>query len=190
MNPPLFLAPHNDDETLFGAFTIQRERCRVVTVLRSYYQAQRWPGANAATFERRENETLQALNALGVPFFEQWTHDDRNPDWAVIGEQLGSLDADERYPKVYAPFPEQHDGHEHHDLLGRLAVAVFGRDRVTFYTTYQREQGRSTVGHRVDPTAGEIAGKLRALACYTSQLENWLCRPHFTRGIDEFLVSA
>jgi LmbE family N-acetylglucosaminyl deacetylase len=187
---PLFFAPHNDDETLFGAFTIQRESCQVVTVFRSYYQAERWPGPNAATFERREAETLQALIELGVPFFEQWTHDDRSPRWDIIEEQIGQLNEDSDCARVYAPFPEQQDGHEQHDLLGRIVVDVFGRDRVVFYTTYQRQNGRTTVGSRVDPTPAEIAGKLRAMACYTSQLENWLCRPHFTRGLDEFLVPA
>ena len=65
---------------------------------------------------------------------------------------------------------------------------IWGRDSVRFYTTYSRQNGR-TVGERFDPTPGEIAGKLRAMAHYGSQLENWLTRPHFMRSLDEYLVA-
>ncbi len=182
----LFLAPHNDDESLFGAFTIQRQRAHVVTVLRSFYQAERWPAADYG-FERREAETKAALAELGATG-EQWDHDDRDPDWRDIGTQLRLLDLDARgWSVVYAPFPEAVDGHEQHDQLGRIAYDVWPTS-VVFYTTYTRQNGR-TVGERFDPTPGEIAGKLRAMAHYGSQLENWLTRPHFMRRLDEYLVA-
>ena len=179
----LFLAPHNDDETLFGAFVIQRQRAHVVTVLRSFYQAQRWPTENYG-HERREAETAAALVELGATG-EQWEFDDLEPDWRSIRNCLQATPAN---GMIFAPFPEAVDGHEHHDELGRLAIDVFGRNRVLLYTTYSRGNGR-TVGDRVDPTPLEIAGKLRAMACYASQHENWLCRPHFLRPLDEYLAT-
>jgi LmbE family N-acetylglucosaminyl deacetylase len=181
----LFLAPHNDDETLFGAFTIQRHQPIVVTALRSHYQADRWPAADYG-HERREAETEAALAELGAPAWAQWEFDDRQPDWPAIRQRLQELPAD---GMVYAPFPEPVDGHDQHNLLGVAALDVFGRHRVQLYTTYSRQNGKSAIGSRVDPTPDEIAGKLRAMACYGSQLENWLTRPHFMRGLDEFLVT-
>ncbi len=71
----------------------------------------------------------------------------------------------------------------------RVSLELFGRDRVRFYPTYTRPGGRTAAGVRVDPTPAEIAGKLRAMACYRSQIENGLCRPHFLRPLDEYLVT-
>jgi hypothetical protein len=40
----VFLSPHHDDETLFGAFTLLRERPLVVIVTDSYVQFNRGDG--------------------------------------------------------------------------------------------------------------------------------------------------
>jgi LmbE family N-acetylglucosaminyl deacetylase len=187
MTSTLFLAPHNDDESLFGAFTIARERAHVVVVLRSHYQAKRWPGYDC-TFQRRELETAAAVAELGASW-EQWEgFDDRDPDWNAIGAQLRTLDLDRRnWTTVYAPLPE-HGGHDHHNELGVLAAEIWPT-QVRFYPTYTRENGRSVAGERVDPQPAEVVAKLRALACYGSQIENWLCRPHFLRPLDEYVVT-
>lgn len=182
----LFLSPHNDDESLFGAFIIQRERAHVVTVLRSFYQAERWPNSDCG-FERREQETAQACAELEAASWDQWHYDDREPPWPAIHDLMAET-GDELDPTVvYAPLPEL-GGHDHHNTIGELAASVYG-DRVRFYPTYTRAGGRSELGERVDPAPGEIVGKLRALACYRSQIENWLCRPHFLRPLDEYLVT-
>ena len=59
----LFLSPHNDDETLFGAFTIMKEKPIVCVVFDSYVQVAR--GNAGATASRRRNETLRALGEFG-----------------------------------------------------------------------------------------------------------------------------
>lgn len=185
-SPALFLAPHNDDETLFGAFVVQRDRAHVVTVLRSHYQQRRWP-AEDNSFQRRELETGHAIRELGATW-TQLQHNDRRPDWNAVRAELATYSGPE-WSRVYAPLPEPANGHEHHDKIGRLAFDLFGLDRVRLYPTYSRTGGRTKVGVRVDPTAAEIAGKLRAMACYGSQIENWLCRPHFLGPLDEYLVT-
>jgi LmbE family N-acetylglucosaminyl deacetylase len=59
----IFISPHNDDETLFGAFTILRTLPLVVVVFDSYAQEQR---GNPVTWRQRRAETLAACEILGV----------------------------------------------------------------------------------------------------------------------------
>ena len=151
----IFLSPHNDDETLFGAFTLLRERPRVVTVLRSYIQEQRGTGV---TYREREAETEAALDVLGIADWEQWQYPDSDPPWHAVRERLGSLEAE----RIYAPAVER-GGHRHHNAIGRLADSLWP-GRVTFYTTYKRwGRGRTTRGN---PVPGSTNG-----SC--SSYEHW-----------------
>ena len=179
MTRTLFLAPHNDDETLFGSFLIQQDQADVVVVLRSFYEATRWP---AAHFHVREAETDAAMEILGRPW-EQWTFSDLEPDWPAILGSMRERAAD--YDVVYAPAIYT-EGHPHHNSVGVRAFEAFG-ERVQWYTTYTRTRGRET-GHRVGPTADQIVRKLEALACYRSQIEIGEMRPHFLGPLDEFVL--
>lgn len=187
----IFLAPHNDDETLFGSFVIQDYRPRVIVCLRSLKQRH-------VTFLERELETAAACAELGVGF-EQWHYPDTTPDWDRIGAHMAALDAQEQPPAVFAPAPAWGpNGHSrdrsdpsygalHHDFIGDLAAEVFG-DRVIGYTTYTRYEGR-TRGIEVVPTPLQVEGKLRALACYRSQIADEGCRPHFLGGLHEYVAA-
>ena len=169
----IFLSPHNDDETLFGAFTLLRERPRVVTVLRSYIQEQRGTGV---TYREREAETEAALDVLGITDWEQWQYPDTDPPWHDIRERLGSLEAE----RIYAPAVER-GGHRHHNAIGRFANSLWP-GRVTFYMTYKRwGRDRTTRGNPVPWEHEWVLLKLRALACYRSQIcvpETWTTQ-HF-----------
>jgi LmbE family N-acetylglucosaminyl deacetylase len=180
MTRTLFLAPHNDDETLFGAFIVQQDQADVVVVLRSHYEATRWPDAH---FHVREAETDAAMEILGRPW-EQWTFSDLDPDWPEILRMFRERSDD--YDVVYAPAVYT-EGHPHHNAVGEAAYEAFG-DRVLWYTTYSRTRGRET-GTRVGPTAEQIVRKLRALACYRSQIAIGLMRPHFVGGLDEYVLT-
>lgn len=182
----LFLSPHNDDETLFGAFTIQREKPLVVVVFDSYVQAIR---GNDVTWGQRRLETERALETL-VPDSADWRflglRDDVNqPSITAIAhlvEQLGDFE------HVYAPAIEL-NGHAHHDIVGRVADWIWSPGRVTHYLTYTRDKGKSTSAHRVPVESGEwTRRKLRALACYESQIdiERLGCRPHFMNDLWEY----
>ena len=84
---------------------------------------------------------------------------------------------------VIAPSYEE-GGHEQHNAVAQAATSVFGGD-VIHYLTYTREGGRSRDGYLVKPDDPEwIALKLRALACYRSQLRIENCRPWFTDLLD------
>ena len=159
----LFLAPHNDDETLFGAFTLLRERPAVVVCLRSRIQEIR----GGPTHWRREEETGAALEALGLSGFEQLTISDHEPDWNELRYELHRLDGELEPELVFAPAIED-GGHEQHNGVGALALEVFG-SRVREYLTYVRGQGR-TRGLEVPFESRWPALKMRALACYESQM--------------------
>ncbi len=170
----LLLSPHNDDAVLFASWLCLKHRPHVVTVLRSVVQE-----ANGISHAEREAEDVRAFRVLGVTH-EQWPHPDDHPNWDAVSKGLGALDPD----RVFAPWPEPH-GHEHHNQAGVLAGHIFG-ERVTFFTTY-RVGGPRTVGTPSEPEPWMIPLKLRALACYESQMLRGP-RRFFMHSLDEWTM--
>lgn len=160
----LFLSPHNDDETLFGAFTILRHKPHVVVCLKSQLQESRG-GPTAAV---REAETNQALWHLGSPSWEQSLilDNDKAPGGKLY-DAFKILDGRYQPLRVWAPAIVE-GGHEDHTLVGQLAQEVFG-DLVVHYHTYVRGQGR-TKGTEVEFEPLWVSLKMRALSCYRSQI--------------------
>lgn len=174
----LFLSPHNDDETLFGAFTLLRYRPHVIVCLRSQVQEDRGYGI---TYHQREAETDAAMTVLGCEW-QQWSMSDAYPNWIVVEELLACIKDD--YELVFAPLPLE-GGHDHHNMLGLCAKQVFGtRVHVQPYLTYTTE-GKAK-GLRVTPELAWIGKKLQALACYESQYSHWSCQEHFLREQQEY----
>lgn len=184
MGSSVFLSPHNDDEVLFGAFTLLRENPHVVTVLRSVKQS-----ADVSSV-MREEETRNALSVLGVTSYEQWGAQDVNPDWKWV--RFAIADLAPRFKHCYAPYPEfQEHGYPpgtscppgygvyHHDVIGYLAESAFGYENVTFYKTYTKFGGRVTSGTEVEYEPEWLLLKLKALACYESQIKLASTAPHF-----------
>jgi LmbE family N-acetylglucosaminyl deacetylase len=161
----LLLSPHNDDETLFAAYTIMRHQPHVVICLKSQVQENRY-GILAST---REAETRHALRLLGITSWEQSLilDTDTEPEPKLV-ELMDSLE--NRYAPgiVWAPFSEE-GGHEQHNLISFFALRAF-EERTRFYCTYTRGQGRSR-RVEVQATAGMVARKMRALSSYKSQIE-------------------
>jgi LmbE family N-acetylglucosaminyl deacetylase len=183
----LFLAPHNDDETLFGAYSILRHEgdIQVVTVLRSHLQELRGRGITAAM---RENETRDALGVLGVSpdRWTQWDIPDSNPDWGRVEAAFKDL-LWEDWSAVYVPAAyTSGGGHPHHDKIGILAADVFGNDRVTCYHTYVNGRGRVQGAHVPVRNPDWVRRKLMALACYTSQIREASTGHHFAQALDEW----
>jgi len=180
----IFISPHNDDETLFGAFTLLRTNPLVVVVYDSYLQEQR---GNPVTWQQRRAETVAACEILGVgAIFLGLSDADPGVTAGVIRDKLrGALgDFNEA---VFAPAIEP-GGHEQHNLV---AAAVEDRRTVCRYLTYERHAGKSTAGHAVPIlTPRWIGKKLRALACYESQWDPKLgCYPHFLREQTEYYAT-
>jgi len=143
--------------------------------------------------EQRRAETISALRELGHSGCEfigipDNHHLASNSDW-IAGHLRCLLRErwDEREVEhAFAPAIE--NGHEQHTAVGRAADTLWP-GRVTHYLTYTRDKGKSTSANRVPVKSGEwIRRKLRALACYESQIDiaTLGCREHFCRDLWEY----
>ena len=180
----LFISPHNDDETLFGAYTLCRERetIQVVVVFDGWVQKMR---GELVTADERREETVNALKELGVvlpPIFAGFN--DATPDWGGVRAFMYQLRNSVAPVKVYVPQQEE-GGHTQHNALCVLTYHFWYPDAVVHYTTYT-DKGKSIGRTEVQPEPDWIVRKLRALACYRSQIAIANCREHFTRGLNEY----
>lgn len=162
-NGKLFLAPHNDDETLFGFFTLLHHHPQVVIVLRGDVQGKR---GHPVTHHERTAETSRAMSSLlaGCPW-EQWNVSDDNPDWTQVEQNLRAIAP--RYHEIWAPAIED-GGHDDHNRVGELADKVWPGN-VTHYLTYRRGHGETRSAREVSFTPEMIRLKHKALALYVSQ---------------------
>lgn len=181
MNSILF-APHNDDEALFAAFTIMREKPLVVIVTDSYIQPNR--GEKGCDADTRWNETKKAMEILGAPVMRLGI-----PDLELDYHKLGQFfqKCFHNFETVYAPALQE--GNLHHDIVHRACKVVFG-DKVKEYTTYAPGQLYTTGKTEIVPTPEELELKSKALECYQSQLNLAATRPHFeaVKGKSEWLM--
>lgn len=167
----LFLSPHNDDECLFGTWSLLAEHPHVVVCLRSFKQAGLGISAQA-----REAETRAAMRVLGCEW-EQGTQPDTMPDMEALEAMMRATDRERNPERVYAPAIED-GGHEQHNLIGRLAAEVF-RERVQPYLTYRRGHMRTRSENEVRFQPEWPVLKLQALSCYRSQIMLNATRPWF-----------
>lgn len=189
MSGAIVLEPHADDAVLFSCFNLIRYQAHVVTVLASQLQ---WDRGAEITNHHRVLEGHRAITeTLRLRMPDQWPYPDSNPnpDWGAITRALTSLDERLEPDIVFAPAPAD-DGHEQHNEVGRIAGAVFG-PRAVHYLTYTRHGGKQRGGVEVGFKPAWLTLKLRALACYRSQIETEQlgCWPHFAEDLREY-VSA
>lgn len=180
----VFVSPHNDDETLFGSFTLLREKPLVVIVYDGHVQAARGLGVR---WDERRSETRAACEILGCSSIRHLGISDADPTvdvWEVRRAINGILDNHRGVSEIYAPAIEER-GHVQHNLVG---AAVEGPN-VIRYLTYT-DQGKSTNGREVSILSPDwIEKKLLALACYKSQFsldKRMGCYPHFLRSQYEY----
>ena len=174
----LWLSPHNDDETLFGAFTLMREKPLVVIVTDSWIQFNR---GESCTADDRWLETLGAMGYAGCSVFRGGIRDDVIDEDAVRNLLMRFVG----FKTVYAPAVI--GGNPHHDLIGKVAGDLF-RNNIEFYTTYTKENLWVPGIKEVVPTPEEIETKDLMMKCYISQLR--INGPHFdaVRGKAEGLA--
>lgn len=172
----IVLAPHGDDETLFVAYTCMRARAHVIICSQD---------ADPAVRKDRSLETTAAIQILGCSHHELPIiagQMDREEIKAKL-EPWNSTALVASTPEiVYAP-AHHPQGHEEHNLIFELAVEVFG-DKVIPYATYAPRGVRHQLDTQIVPTADEIQRKLKALACYRTQIENPSTRPWFSDLLD------
>jgi LmbE family N-acetylglucosaminyl deacetylase len=180
----VFLSPHPDDEILFGAFTILRELPLVLIVFDSHLQPTRgYKGCDADTRRLESVTALEELCGLDAPEIRFLGFSDANhpPSIAQFQEALEGINVGD-VSMVYAPAIEE-GGHPQHNWLGAAAEALFS-DRVTHYMTYTH-RGKST-GTPVPFESQYVVAKLRALACFESQIALKDNVEHFLREQREY----
>lgn len=164
----IWLSPHNDDETLFGAYTLMREKPLVVICTDGYIQGER--GDNITAEQRRE-ETRNAMKVLGCNVIFLGIKDTE-----LTEENLEiSLSAFACDAIVYSPSIQV--GNKQHDIVGKVADKLFINS--FHYTTYTPTELWTKGSTEIVPTEAEIDLKNKALGCYTSQLNLPATRPHF-----------
>lgn len=163
------LAPHNDDEALFCAFLLMRVRPLVIIVTDSYIQPHR--GDLGCTSEIRRQETINAMNLIGVPVVFLGIKDTELTE-DLLRERLKGF----RPEQVYAPAIQ--GGNFHHDIVGKVALELYG-ERCEHYCTYTKTELHTTGIVEIKPTEQEINLKNKMLECYQSQLNLNSTRPHF-----------
>jgi LmbE family N-acetylglucosaminyl deacetylase len=176
----VLLEPHPDDAVLFSCWNLLRYRPHVVTVLRSDRMASRaYPGGPVA-HSTRALESVAAMNRLGVQH-EQWEFSDETPADDEITDRIVALECD----LLIAPAVEE-GGHPDHNMVGSLAQ-IHGAPAIS-YLTYTRGGGRSTHGTEVEFEPSWPVLKLRALACYESQIAHPATAAHFLGGLREYVA--
>jgi LmbE family N-acetylglucosaminyl deacetylase len=176
MSVRLFISPHNDDETLFGAFTILREQPLVLIVYDSWAQFRR---GDPPTAEQRRGESMAAMRILGAGTeFCGLSDETADPEEcaAALRPYVGARE-------VWAPAFER-NGNRHHNLIARVADSLFPNSQR--YMTYT-STGKST-GIPAPIEAGWTTKKLRALACYESQVELLRTREFFLNDQREYYL--
>lgn len=200
----LLISPHNDDETLFAAFTIMRERPTVLVVFDSEVQVLRgFKDCDAVT---RRQETLDAIQELagvvsaspsaanpGVPVKFLGLSDRGSYSPRTVADAIKRTVTLEAFDTIYAPAFEA-GGHEQHNQVHIAAALLVDELKTehpvefTRYTTYVRGQEKTRTERPVAIADPEwIARKHRALACYRSQLRPELgCQPWFCGDLMEY----
>ena len=176
----LLLSPHNDDECLFAAYTLMREKPLVIIVTDSEAQL-----AEGITAQQRREESRQACELLGVPVVFLGLKD------GTLKEQEADLKrrlepfASQSWTHVYAPAVQ--GGHTDHDALGDVVSSVFSS--VSYYATYAEGELFTPRGREIQPTQEQVERKNRALDCYASQIGLAQNKRHFdaVRGRSEYL---
>ena len=167
----LFVSPHNDDEALFGAYTLLREKPLVLIVTDAHIQTNR--GEVGCDAETRWQETVQAMKVLGCPVIRLGKPDDQlTEEWLKLALRGNFAN----FTTVYCPALQ--GGNIHHDMVHNACKEVFG-DACIEYTTYSKQELWTKGDIEVIPTEEEEELKALALACYQSQIALKSTLPHF-----------
>lgn len=160
----IFLSPHNDDETLFGAYTIMREKPLVVIITDSHIQEDR--GELYCDWITRRKETLKAMKIIGAEVAFLGIPDSKISETEIRMALINVLEiGDPKELKVFAPMIE--GGNPIHDMVGKVAGEMF--ENVEYYSTYTKTRAYPEADIEIKPTDHEWLTKLKMLECYNSQ---------------------
>lgn len=177
----ILIEPHQDDSVLFAAYTLMRLRPLVISVTSSHIQPNR--GDIGCDENTRRKETVEAMKILGCPVLFMDI-----PDTELTEENFRQRLYGLNPETVYIPAAQ--GGNKQHDLINKVCMEYFGRDRCEQYSTYKRNEFFTEEGYEIKPTHSEIELKNKALDCYKSQLQLPSTLPHFeaVRNKSEWLI--
>ncbi len=179
----IFLSTHNDDESLFGAYTLMRVKPLVVIVTCSYIQPLR--GDVECNPYNRNRETVEAMKIAGCPVVFLNIPDNELTE-EILRERLQGFNPETVYIPAY-----HEGGNSQHNLVNKVALELFGRDKCEQYCSYVKGDFNIVKGSwEVVPKHNEAEIKNKMLDCYKSQLNLPSTRPHFdsVRGKSEWLL--
>jgi LmbE family N-acetylglucosaminyl deacetylase len=174
----LFLAPHNDDEALFGSYAIMREKPIVLVIT----DGKKHQDRGIATMEQRRSESKAAMKVLRARVEFIGIPDDELTEQLLFDRLNGPT---HEIVAVYAPAILE-NGNEDHNVVGKVADRLWP-GKVKHYFTYTKDNLTPRGNIEIKPTPEEEKLKNEALSKYTSQLR---CNgPHFdaVRGKSEYL---
>jgi LmbE family N-acetylglucosaminyl deacetylase len=143
------ISPHCDDEVLFTAYKIMREKPIVVILT--------FPTLQGENGYERIMESYKAIKLLGSPIMflnipEHEFSEER------LREELSKLGITDQNVHV----PHLDGGHKHHDITHKVATEMFWN--VTYYRTYgkgeTRAEGWDAWGNETDKFEEEKGGKI------------------------------
>jgi LmbE family N-acetylglucosaminyl deacetylase len=141
----LFIAPHADDESLWGAYTIMALGCSVAVFV------------DDATKGGTKTECVEACEILGV----------KNLSFVTDIAQIRC----DFYDRVFVPYPER--GNRWHDDLSNKCSKYFPNAMIRYYMAYGPDKTKPPFGKvKAEATDDMKAKKLLALNCYKSQHES------------------
>lgn len=153
----VFFSPHSDDEVLFGAYTLIAHRPDQIVIC---FASERDYGDNHVRME----ESRAAMRVLGVTDNVVPWH---AKDLADMVVKMRAYDHD----ISIAWAPDVRSSHPQHVIVATAAAMVFGK-RLRAYHTYDLG-GKVRSGREVIPASDEWKDrKVRALACYASQIRH------------------
>jgi glycosyltransferase involved in cell wall biosynthesis/LmbE family N-acetylglucosaminyl deacetylase len=176
----LLIAPHNDDEALFAAYTLMRVKPLVIVATDSFIQPNR--GETGCSAEERRAETIKAMELAGCPVLFLGIKDTELTE-DILRSRLKYFDPETVY------IPAIQGGNAQHDLVGKVGMELWGKN-CERYTSYTKTELYTTGGWEIVPTQQEMELKNKMLDCYKSQLALPSTAPHFAavRNRSEWLI--
>ena len=174
----LFIAPHNDDEALWGAYTLMRDKPLVFVATISKRQ-----GDNGL---ERLRESYQACKFLGCPMISSGIYDSELTE-ENLTEVLKHFVGDDII--VFAPAYYE-NGHPDHNICSNVASKLF--DKVVYYNSYRQIDGRAVLDTSGAPSLVEMknerheARKHEMLQFYKTQIGRDQTKPFFLNVSKEY----
>lgn len=167
----LLLVPHADDETLFASHIVMKHHPDIALAYLPMPKSEQAIRLIEFQFAVRELDGRDVYLWLGG-------YEGHPIDLEPKLEELRG-----QYDHVYAPYPMS-AGHTEHNLVGYTAAILWPPGSRTFYHTYTRMEGRVHRDNAFVLEPDMVLRKLRALACYKSQIEHPARRPWFNELLE------